>query len=56
MQRYVILYDEAAKDYREACKSKNQNDMRVWKKRLEWLDIILAQHGEIYMEKEAKEE
>lgn len=54
-QRYQDLYDDAAEGYAFACKKGTNHERRTWKKRLEWLDKMLAEQGEVYMEKKRKE-
>lgn len=44
--RWTVLYDQAAKDYLEACKNRTKFGRRNrmhWKKRLEWLDRKLKE-------------
>ena len=51
-QRFLKLYDDAAKGYKEACLTKNLHLQRTWKKRMAWIDRELAIE-ELYIEKEA---
>ena len=46
MSRWMILYNQAAREYAEACMQKNLANKRGWKKRLDWLDRELAKEGE----------
>ena len=36
--RWTLLYDQAAKEYAEACRAKNIPNKRGWKRRMKWLD------------------
>ena len=36
--RYENLYEQASKEYAEACREHNWRNVRGWKKRMEWLD------------------
>jgi len=45
----MIRYDQAAKEYAEACGAPKQirrHNMNYWKKMLVWLDGKLAEEGE----------
>ena len=46
MSRWTILYDQAAKEFAEACRQKSRANKRGWKRRLSWLDGELAKEGE----------
>lgn len=45
MSRYQILYEQAAKEFAQACREKHRANIRGWKRRLDWLDRKLAEEG-----------
>ena len=45
MNRYTVMYDEAAIEYVEACRKHNRIGKRDWKFTLDWLDCKLSEQG-----------
>jgi hypothetical protein len=44
--RWTNLYEQAAKEYVNACKNRHRANIRGWKRRIEWLDVKLKEERE----------